>query len=165
MEPRSGQGVGYSTVLLPSVVDTPRMVSTFIVPAIRSSQLAMGMFFAFFLLRVLLRGPWRAAIVFLVLGALPSILATPEPLVGGAEAVVQFGLAIFILSRFGVLPMVVGLFVSTALPAFPLTTTIGTWYTGSTLFAFGSVVALSAYALYTAIDRRPIVAEGFLERA
>jgi hypothetical protein len=38
-------------------------------------------------------------------------------------------------------------------------------YTESTLFAFGSVVALTAYALYTAIDRRPIVAEGFLERA
>ena len=159
------QGVGYSTVLLLSVVDTPRMVSTFIVPVIRSSQLAMGMFFVFFLLRVLLRRPWLAAIVFIVLGALPSVLATPEPLIGGAEAVVQFGLAIFILSRFGVLPMVVGLFVSTALPAFPLTTNLTTWYVGSTLFAFGGVVALTAYALHTAIDRRPLVGEDFLERA
>jgi serine/threonine-protein kinase len=159
------QGVGYSSVLLTSVVDTPRMLSTFILPVISSSQLAMGMFFVFFLLRVLIGRPWLAAIVFIVLGALPSTLASPQPLIAGSEAVLQFGLAIFILSRFGILPMVVGIFVSTALPAFPLTTTIGTWYAASTLFAFGSLVTLTAYALYTAIDRRPLVGEGFLERA
>ena len=158
-------GVGYSSVLLSSVVDTPRMISTFVLPVIESSQLAMGMFFAFFLLRVLLRRPWLAAVVFIVLGTLPQILVTPEPLIAGSEGVLRFGLVIFILSRFGVLPMVVGIFVSSALPAFPLTTTLGTWYAGSTLFAFGSVVALTAYALYGAIDRRAIVAEGFLERA
>jgi hypothetical protein len=61
--------------------------------------------------------------------------------------------------------MVVGMFVSTVLPAFPVTTNFATWYVGSTLFALGSIVALTAYALYTAIDRRPILAEGFLERA
>jgi hypothetical protein len=61
--------------------------------------------------------------------------------------------------------MVVGILVSSVLPAFPLTTNLGTWYTGSTLFAIGAVIALTAYALYTAIDKRAIVAEGFLERA
>ena len=157
-------GVGYSTVLVRSIADIPQMISTFIFPVIESSQFAMGMFFVFFLLRVLLRRPWLAAIAFIVLAALPPLLASPEPLLAGSEAVLTFGSTIFIMSHFGMLPMVVGIFVSTALPAFPLTTTLTTWYAGSTLFAFGSVVALSAYALYTAIDRRTIVAEGFLER-
>ena len=159
------EGVGYSTVAVRSISDIPRLMSTFLSPIIASSQLAMGMFFAFFLLRVLLRRPWLAAIVFVLMGALPLILGSPDPLVAGSVAVLQFGLSIFILSHFGVLPMVVGIFVSSALPSFPLTTTLATWYAESTLFAFGSVVALTAYALYTAVDRRPIIAEGFLERA
>ena len=134
-------------LLIPSWI-LPRMMSTFVGSVIDSSQLAMGMFFVFFLLRVLLRRPWLAAIVFIALGALPATLASSGPLIAGSAGVVQFGLAIFILSRFGVLPMVVGIFVSTVLPAFPLTTNFATWYAGSTLFAFGSVVALTAYALY-----------------
>ena len=159
------EGIGYSSLLLPSVVDTPRMVSMFIGPVISSSPLALGMFLAFFLLRALLRRPWLAAIVFVTLGALPSILGSVRPLAVAPLDVVQFGLTIFILSRFGVLPMIVGIFASSVLPSFPLTTNLATWYAGSTLFAFGSVVALTAYALYTAIDRRPLVGEGFLERA
>jgi hypothetical protein len=141
------------------------MVATFIFPVISSSQLAMGFFFVFFLLRVVLRRPWLAAIVFTVLGALPSILGSVRPLLVGPFDMVTFGLTIFILSRFGVLPMIVGIFVSSVLPYFPLTTNLVTWYAGSTLFAFSSVVALTGYALYTAIDRRSLVSEGFLERA
>jgi len=159
------EGVGYSPLALNSVVDTPRMVATFVFPVIISSQLATGFFFAFFLLRVVLRRPWLAAIVFAVLGALPSILGSVRPLLAGPLDLVTFGLTIFILSRFGVFPMIVGIFVSSVLPDFPLTTNLGTWYAGSTLFAFGSVAALTAYALYAALDRRSLVGEGFLERA
>jgi serine/threonine-protein kinase len=160
-------GGGYSQLRLASVVNTPQMVSTFIFPMLTATMLAMGLVFLFLLLRVLLRRPWLAAIVFGLIVVIPATLAAPSPnLVGAAVAAsLQFGLLILILSRYGVLPMVVGILVSSVLPAFPLTTNLGTWYTGSTLFAIGAVIALTAYALYTAIDKRAIVAEGFLERA
>jgi len=158
------EGVGYAELVLNSVVDTPRMVATFIFPVVSSSQLAMGSFFAFFLLRVLLRRQWLAAIAFMIVFALPGALQAGRPVFGGASSLLGGGLAIFILIRFGVLPLMVGIYISSVLPAFPLTTNLGTWYAGSTLFALGSVVALTAYALYVAIDRRPLVGEGFLER-
>ena len=66
--PLSSGGIGYSPLALMSVVDIPRMVAMFIIPVIGSSQLAMGMFFVFFLLRVVLRRLWLAAIVFTVAG-------------------------------------------------------------------------------------------------
>jgi hypothetical protein len=151
--------------MLSAVEDTPRMMATFVFPIIVACQLAMGFLFVFFLLRVLLRPTWLAAVAFTVLNAVPGTLFATRPLLLGPIFLVQFGLFIFVLSRFGVLPMIVGVFVSLVLGTFPVTTTLGTWYAGSTLLAFDSVVALTAYALYVAIDRRPLVGEGFLERA
>jgi len=89
--------------------------------------------------------------------------AQDSPAIRVSLAAVQFGLAIFILIRFGVLPMMVGVFVSTVLPNFPLTTDVSTWYAGSTMFALASVLALTAYAFYTALAGRPLFKQGFLE--
>jgi hypothetical protein len=79
---------------------------------------------AYFLLRVLLRRGWLAALVFTMLGALPTLLGSVRPIVSGPLAAVQFGLVIVVLSRFGVLPLIAGVFVSSVGGSFPLTTTV-----------------------------------------
>jgi hypothetical protein len=50
-------------------------------------------------------------------------------------------LLVFILTRFGVLALLVAFSVSTALQDFPLTADFSTWYAGSSLFAMASVLA------------------------
>jgi hypothetical protein len=70
---------------------------------------------------------------------------------------------VFILTRFGVLALIVALSVGTTLQDFPLTTAFSAWYAGSSLFAIASVLALTAYALYTALAGRPLFKAGFLD--
>jgi hypothetical protein len=72
-------------------------------------------------------------------------------------------LPVFILIRFGVLAPIVAFSVSLALTNFPLTTDFSAWYAGSSLFAIASVLALTAYALYTALAGRPLFKAGFLD--
>ena len=60
-------------------------------------------------------------------------------------------LLVFILTRFGVLALIVAFSVSSTLGNFPLTADFSAWYAGSSLFAIASVLALTAYALYTAL--------------
>ena len=72
-------------------------------------------------------------------------------------------LLVFILTRFGVLALIVALSVSATLQDFPLTADFSTWYAGSSLFAIASVLALTAYALYTALAGRPLFRAGFLD--
>ena len=71
---------------------------------------------------------------------------------------------VFILTRFGVLVLIVAFSVDTALQDFPLTADLSTWYAGSSLFAIASVLALTAYASYTALAGRPLFKTGFLDR-
>jgi hypothetical protein len=151
-----------AAVNLSSVVDARRMIGVFVSQLTSSIATAMGIFLLFFLLRALLRRQWLAAVVFILLLA-ASGFGTDHPLIRVPVFGVQFALAIFILIRFGVLPMMVGIFVSSILPSFPLTTDFSTWYAGSTLFALASVLALTAYAFHTAIAGRPVFKESFLE--
>jgi hypothetical protein len=155
-------GVDVSALNLSSILDAQRMIGVFVFELTGSIAFALGLFFLFFLLRALLRRQWLAAVVFILLFAGPQA-AQDHPLIRGSVTGVQFGLAIFILIRFGVLPMMVGIFVSTMLQAFPLTTDFSAWYAGSTLFALASVLALTGYAFHTAIAGRPLFKENFLE--
>jgi serine/threonine-protein kinase len=72
-------------------------------------------------------------------------------------------LAVFALIRFGVLALMSGIIVLLTLGAFLFAADFSAWYAGSSLFAIGSVLALTAYALYTALAGRPLFKAGFLE--
>jgi len=76
----------------------------------------------------------------------------------------QFLAALLILTRFGLLPMMVGILVSSILPSFSMTTDFSVWHSGGTMFAMVTVLALTAYAFHTARAGRPLVPEGALER-
>ena len=70
---------------------------------------------------------------------------------------------VFVLIRFGVLPMMAAFFVSRILVPFPLTADLSAWYAGSSLFAIAAVLALTGYALYTALAGRPLLKTAFLD--
>ncbi len=91
--------------------------------------------------------------------------AGSHPWLYGAIGGAQFGLALFILIRFGILPLTVGVFVSEILLAVPLTPDFSSWHAGSSLVALAAVLGLTAYAFYTATAGRQLFKEGFLDAA
>ena len=154
-----------ASVDLDTVADVPRMLGFFAAALSDSVGFSMGLFFLFFLVRAVLRRPWVSAVVFILFFTSVQIAFSPDPVLEGTIALVQFGLAIFILTRFGVLPMIVCTFVSYLLPSFPLTTDFSTWYAGSTLFALWTVLALTAYGFATAGAGRQLFKPGLLDAA
>jgi hypothetical protein len=61
------------------------------------------------------------------------------------------------------LALIAAFLVSAFLGKFPLTADFSTWYAGTSVFAMASVLALTAYAVYTALARRPLFNAGFLD--
>jgi serine/threonine-protein kinase len=124
---------------------------------------AMGAFFFFFLLRVLLRNVWIAGAAFILLFALSGI-GREDPVMQSVFTAVIATAMILILTRFGLLPMIVSLAVGDILLSFPKTTDVSAWYFGSTLFGVVTVLALTAYAFHTALAGRRVFQEATFDR-
>ena len=125
--------------------------------AVFLSLLALLFLFVF---RAIFRRLWLAAAALIILIV---VVLAPMTLIYLFFEVLIAALVVFALIRFGVLALMSGIFVLLTLRAFPLTTDFSAWYAGSSLFAIGSVLALTAYALYTALAGRPLFKAGFLE--
>jgi hypothetical protein len=113
-----------------------------------------------FLFRAILRRGWLAAAA-LVLLWIASRGAGSSP--GFVFSGIFGALTVLILIRFGVLSLMAEFFVLQTLLFFPRTADFSAWYAGSSIFAIASILALSAYALYTALAGRPLFKAGFLE--
>ncbi|HEV3201370.1 MAG TPA: serine/threonine-protein kinase [Bryobacteraceae bacterium] len=150
-------------VRLDALTDARRTTGVFAYFLHQSIGIALTLFFLFFLLRALLNRQWLAAAVFILLFAGNTMLQSNHPVVSGAFTAMQGGLAIYTLIRFGVLPMVVGIFVSSLLPEFPVTSDFSNWYAGSNIFALVTVVVLGGWSLHTTLAGRPLFREGFLD--
>jgi len=120
----------------------------------------------FFLLRTMFRRMWLAATAFIIVSSLSSFISVGFDHLGLFDWVtipLHAALLVFILTRFGILTLIVAFSVGATLNDFPLTADFSTWYAGSSLFAIASVLALTAYALYTALAGRPLFKAGFLD--
>jgi serine/threonine protein kinase len=119
-------------------------------------SLSLFCFFVFFLIRLLLRKEWLAVLVALLLVSLFSALGNQDhPVLNAAFEVVLWGMALLILIRFGLLPLMVALCINNLLEVSPLTTHLSAWYAGSTIFAFSVIVALAIFGFYTSTAGKP----------
>ena len=113
-------------------------------------SLSLFCFFVFFLIRLLLRKEWLAVLVALLLVSLFSVLGNGDhPVLHTAFEVVVWGMALLILTRFGLLPLMVALCINNLLEVSPLTAHLSAWYAGSTIFAFSVIGALAIFGFYT----------------
>ena len=113
-----------------------------------------------FVFRAMFRRLWLAVAALI---ALLVVFLAPMTLIYVFFDVLIAALAVFALIRFGVLALMSGIIVLLTLGAFLFAADFSAWYAGSSLFAIGSVLALTAYALYTALAGRPLFKAGFLE--
>jgi hypothetical protein len=112
---------------------------------------SLGIFFVLFLLRLLVRKDWIAAIVIVFLGAVAST--------GGGDyfwltflagAIIWLSIYL-VLRRFGLLALVVGFVVQNILITFPMTTHLSRWYASGAIAGMTIIIAITLFALHSAL--------------
>jgi serine/threonine-protein kinase len=127
--------------------------------------IALVIFFLFFLLRVILRRTWLAAGVVVALAGFGAAFAggNQNPWTLGIFGAVQIGAGVAILVYYGVLPMVLMIFVSSVVPQSPLTTDLSAWYAGSMLTTLAIVLAIALWGFRAALGGRTVWKSDFLD--
>jgi len=123
------------------------------------SAITLGLQYCFILLLLymLLRKQWAAILVlatFIVLSG-SSRVAEDLTWVNAAYLVIQAGLAVFVLWKYGVLALIAfGMFGYAS--SYPLTSDLSAWYAPSSELALVFLVVVAAYAFYTSLGGRPV---------
>ena len=123
----------------------------------------LGGLFSLVLLRSLLRKDWAAAVAFVLIGfffTATSGTSVSNLLVGG---LLVGGLAAYLLTRFGLLPIVANFVAWRVLEVFPLTTQVSTWYWGMSLAGILLIASMALCAFYISLGGQPIFGGPLLE--
>ena len=130
-----------------------------------SVQATLGMFFLMFILRVILRKPWLAAVAFVLVwtslkagSSNPNLIAIVLPL----QILVYSGAA-FVLLRYGALSLATGIFVADILLSVPITLHLASWYAGGTVFVLLTVLAITGWGFYIALAEQKLLKGGLLD--
>jgi hypothetical protein len=114
-------------------------------------------FFLLFVLRVLLRSQWAAAIVFVgFFTALNAFGSERSPWLGATVGLLYFGSGAFAVLRWGLLSFAIGHFVSGVLMNAPATLDSSAWYFGNMLLLVGIAVGVAAWGFYTSLSGKLI---------
>ena len=115
---------------------------------------ALLYFFIFFLFRVVLRKEWLAALVMIPLFSLPEIFGN-HPVVNTTEYLIYWSIVLLLLTRFGLLALMMSLYVENSLSVFPLTAHLSSWYAQPTNFLFSVILAAAIWGFYTSTAGKP----------
>ena len=129
--------------------------------ALYALRSALFVFFLLFVLRVLLRNQWAAAVAFVALFALLNALASQRPLVEGTITLIYFSLMAVVVLRWGLVSLAIGVLVADLLLNVPATSDFSAWYFGQTILLTAIVVALAAWGYYTSVSGRMWKADAF----
>lgn len=114
--------------------------------------------------KLLLRRDWIAFVAVVLLTNVVTIVDGPRPLIQTAFEVPAAAVAVWLLVRWGVLPMMVAFFVSEVTVSTPLTTDFAAWYSGPTIVLLGTVCVLAISGFSAAMAGRPLFHDELLER-
>lgn len=118
--------------------------------------LPLGLVFLLFVLRVVLRRNWLAAVFFVLIFLAGSTVRSEDPVMGGILTILMNVLVVIVLHRFGVLPLVAMVFVIQLIRDMPCTLDFNAWHFRSSLIPLGVIVALAIYGFNTALAGRRI---------
>jgi hypothetical protein len=118
-------------------------------------------FFLLFVIRVLVRRAWAAALVFALLFPTLDVLGGDHDLLSAAITFVYFGSGAFFVLRWGLVAFAVGNFVLAILMDVPATLDAGAWYFPNAMLLVAIPVALAAWGFYTSVSGRRWKSETF----
>jgi len=113
-------------------------------------------FFLLFVLRVLLRKEWLAAVVFVAIWVTLKTLGSDYPWIDGSAYALLFGGAAIMVFRFGFVALAVGIFSTEMLLNVPLTVDFSAWYLSSVLLPLLSIIALAVWGFYNSLAGRKL---------
>jgi hypothetical protein len=121
---------------------------------------ALGLFFLFFLLRVLLRREWlaAAAVVLVAQVVAPGVQTVPDRI----AFTINVGVFLLVIIRFGALAIAAGFFAVNLLSGIVLATDFSVWYASTTILVVTVFLAFTAYAFHTAVANRKLFKPDFL---
>jgi serine/threonine-protein kinase len=128
-----------------------------------ASGVALGLFFLFVLLRLLLRKDWVAAAVFVLIFVATRALPGKYPLVDAVFAAVYFGILIFTLKRFGLFCLVVLYMTVQVSLEFVHSVQLSHWRAASTFPGVLFVLALAVYGFRVSLAGRPVFSGAALD--
>ena len=123
---------------------------------------SLGIFFFLFLLRLLVRKDWIAAIVIVFFGTITNTGGDYLWLTFLASAVIWLSIYA-VLRRFGLLALVVGLVVQNMLVTFPMTTHLSRWYASGAIAGMTAIIAIALFALHSALAGQPLFSAKVLD--
>ena len=116
-----------------------------------SIQGTLLFFFLLFVLRVLLRREWLAAVMFVALWATLKTLGSDYPWIDAPSWALLYGVAVFTVSRFGFVALAVCIFATDVVLNVPLTVDFSAWYFAGTVFPLLSIAALAVWGFYNSL--------------
>jgi hypothetical protein len=125
---------------------------------------ALVVLFLIFLFRLLARNEWRAGALYCLLIGVLNNLGISHAAIGSLFSAAVAALTVYILIRYGLVAVVVSLFVNALLLGFPLTLDFSKWYAGQSLLALATVLALAVLGFREALAGRALLREEVLAR-
>jgi hypothetical protein len=122
--------------------------------AVASVRMALLIFFLLFLLRVLLRQQWIAAIAFAALFGVMDALDGARPLVEFLVSFTYFGLFAIATVRWGFTTLVVSVMVANLVLNTPVTANLSAWWFSQSMILLAVPVALAAWGFYRSVGGR-----------
>ena len=114
----------------------------------QSIQTTLLFFLLLMGLKAVLRKQWLAAIVFVAIFALPRVLSSEHKTIDGPAFVLVYAIAVLIVIRFGLVPLVIAIFTINLLANIPFSPDFSAWYMTSSILALLSVVAIAGWGFY-----------------
>jgi hypothetical protein len=128
-----------------------------------SIQAALVFFFLMFVFRVIFRKPWLAALAFVALWTASKAYDNHHFIYIVPAYVAVYGIAAFVVLRFGFIALAVGIFTVDLLANLPLTTDLSSWYIGNSIFAVLLIAALAVWGCYCALAGQKLLRENVFE--
>lgn len=142
----------------------PRQVINEVVThAALSIQATLVFFFLMFAFRVILRKPWLAALAFIAFWSVLKSYGEHHLAIIVPAVVAIYGIAAFVVLRFGFVALAVGIFTADLLGSIPITTDFSSWYIGGTLFVLFLIIAMAVWACYTALAGQKLLKENLFD--
>jgi len=119
-------------------------------------QGTLATFFLIFVLRALVRKEWLAAMLFVGLWTAVRTAGSDHPMIDGSLQLVVYSLLVFVIFRFGLVALAVGMVAADVLLNAPLTLDFSYFYASSGVFVLLSVAAIAAWGFYNALGGQKV---------
>jgi hypothetical protein len=128
-----------------------------------SIQGTLFFFIILTVLRYVLRNQWAAAAGFVAIFTVLNSLNSYHPWVAAASGVLIYAIAAFALVRFGLVTLVVAVFVADTMLNVPVTLDFSRWYASSAMCIPIIVLVVGAWGFYTALGGQKLFKGEVLE--